>query len=100
VRSAYPNWDVEDRRADVRKLERGQLVWAGGHETPVSTVNDGLLSEVADMPPESPWPITLAVSVTVAFVLLLTSHYVAAAVLFGLAGLVLAAWHSQEPEEE
>src|SRR5205085_10824360 len=38
VTSAYPNWDAEDRRADLARLERGELVLDEGHETPASTV--------------------------------------------------------------
>src|SRR5207248_677114 len=31
VTSAYPNWDVEDRRADAARLDRGELVLDQGH---------------------------------------------------------------------
>src|SRR5256885_7708775 len=37
VTSAYPNWDAEDRQADLRRLERGELVLDKGHETAAST---------------------------------------------------------------
>src|SRR4029077_10776293 len=33
VRSANPNWDIDDRAEDRARLERGELVFAGGHET-------------------------------------------------------------------
>ena len=52
------------------------------------------------MPAESPWPLMIAFAVTIAFALLLTTHYVVAGALFGLAALALAGWHGQEPEAE
>ncbi|HYX85669.1 MAG TPA: cytochrome c oxidase subunit I [Gaiellales bacterium] len=99
VRSAYPNWDRDDRAADERRLERGDLVFADGHETPASTVRDGLLDEIVEMPSESPWPLVLAICVSVIFVMLLTSHYAVAGLFAALAALSLAAWHWHEPEE-
>jgi cytochrome c oxidase subunit I+III len=100
VSSPYPNWDVDDRERDARKLAAGTLILDEGHETPASTVRDGVFDEVLEMPSESWTPIMLAACVTIAFVFLLTLHYVAAAIFIGLAGLTLAAWHSDEPEEE
>ncbi len=69
------------------------------YETPASTVRDGLLDEVLDMPSESWTPVALAAFVTVGFTMLLIVHFVAAALFFGLAGLTLAAWHLHEPQE-
>ncbi|HET7127657.1 MAG TPA: cbb3-type cytochrome c oxidase subunit I [Gaiellaceae bacterium] len=89
VTSAYPNWD--DRG--------GTLVLDQGHQTPASTVNDAELSEVLEMPAESAWPIVVALAVTVAFALLLTSHWIAAGGFLGLAGLALGGWHAHEPED-
>ncbi len=100
VTSAYPNWDEEDRAEDRRKLERGELVLAEGHETTVSTINDARLDEVVDMPPESPWPILVALTVTVSFVFFLLSHFTTGVVCLLGTALVLMAWHSHEPEEE
>jgi cytochrome c oxidase subunit 1/cytochrome c oxidase subunit I+III len=99
VTSPYPNWDEDARREDLRRLERGELVLDDGHETPATTINDAELSEVVEMPAESPWPIALAVAVTIAFWLLLTSHYATAGGFLALAVLMLAGWHAQEPEE-
>ena len=99
VSSPYPNWDREDREEDVRRFERGMLVLETGHETPASTVRDGFLDEVLDMPSESGLPIVLAFAMTVLFIMLLTSHYVIAGVFLGIAGLVLVAWHGKEPAE-
>src|ERR671936_713539 len=79
VTSPYPNWDREDREEDARRLDRGVLVLSDGHETPASTVRDGYWDEILDMPSESPWPITLAFSVLVMFVMLLLAHYALAA---------------------
>jgi heme/copper-type cytochrome/quinol oxidase subunit 1 len=99
VTSAYPNWDEEDREEDLRRLERGELVLDGGHETPATTINDAQLTEILEMPAESPWPIVLALAVTIAAFFLLTEHYVTAAFFFTLAVLTLAGWHAQEPVE-
>jgi cytochrome c oxidase subunit I+III len=99
VTSPYPNWDEEDREEDLRRLERGELVLDGGHETPATTINDGQLTEILEMPPESPWPILLGLAVTVATFFLLTSHYLTATFFLALALLTLAGWHTQEPEE-
>ena len=100
VTSPYPNWDREDREEDGRRLERGELVLAAGHETPSSTVRDGYWDEILDMPSESPWPVTLAFAVLVMFVMLLTTHFVIAAIFGGVALLTLAAWHAQEPQQQ
>jgi heme/copper-type cytochrome/quinol oxidase subunit 1 len=99
VSSPYPNWDERDRVQDLNRLERGELVLTGGHETAETTVNDAALARIVEMPSESPWPVTLAAAVTVAFGLLLTSHYAAAAAFFGVGALILAVWHAREPEE-
>jgi cytochrome c oxidase subunit I len=100
VTSAYPNWDTEDRLADARRLERGELDLAEGHETPASTVRDGLLDEVLEMPSESPWPLVLAICVAALFSMLLVRHYVVAGIFALLALMALAGWHWREPEEE
>jgi cytochrome c oxidase subunit I+III len=94
VTSPYPNWDADDGT-----LETGIEPLDVGHETPVSTVADGALDDIAAMPAESAWPIALAASVTVAFALLLTSHFIVACGFLGLAGLCLVGWHAHEPED-
>ena len=99
VRSAYPNWDVEDRGADAARLERGELVFDEGHETPASTVVDAVPDEIVEMPGESPWPLAVAVCTGLLFVMLLTRHYAVAGVFAGLALLAVAAWHAKEPLE-
>jgi len=98
VSSAYPNWDEQDRAVDARKLELGELTYESGHETPTSSVRDGALDEVAEMPSESPWPIVLAVCAAVALTMVLLSHYAIAGIFVGLALLALAGWHTEEPE--
>jgi cytochrome c oxidase subunit 1/cytochrome c oxidase subunit I+III len=90
VTSAYPNWD--DRG--------GVLVLDEGHQTPVSTVNDAELAEIATMPDESPWPIVLGALVTIGFAFILTRHWWVASGCFALGLLALAAWHAKEPDEE
>ena len=100
VRSAYPNWDVEDRQADRARLRRGELVFDEGHETPAATVVDAVPDEVLEMPSESPWPLALAGCAAGLFVMLLVRHYVVAGVFALLAILVLGAWHWKEPQEK
>jgi cytochrome c oxidase subunit I+III len=99
VTSAYPNWDAGDRQADLRRLERGELVLDEGHETPASTVVDAVPDEVLEMPGESPWPLAVAVCTGLLFIMLLTQHYAVAGVFAGLALLCVAAWHAKEPAE-
>jgi cytochrome c oxidase subunit I+III len=89
VSSPYPNWEPTETAVEVGE----------SHETPTSTVRDGLLDEVVHMPSESGWPIVLAAVVSVLFVMLLTSHVYVAAILACVALLVLVAWHVHEPEQ-
>jgi heme/copper-type cytochrome/quinol oxidase subunit 3 len=89
-------WDERDREEDIRRVERGELVLAEGHQTPASTVVDARLDEVLDMPSDSPWPGTLAGALALVFVFLLTGHWTTAVVFAGAAALVLAAWHWRE----
>jgi cytochrome c oxidase subunit 1/cytochrome c oxidase subunit I+III len=100
VTSPYPNWDVADREEDARDLDRGTRTFDEGHETPATTVRDGYLDDVLEMPSESAWPIVIALCVSMLFVLVLLSHYVAAAAFAGVAALALGVWHWQEPEPE
>src|SRR3954449_7870298 len=72
VSSAYPMWDREDRAEDVRRLERGELVLDAGHLTPATTVLDGYLDEVLEMPGGSPWPFFCGASLLLLFFMLLT----------------------------
>jgi hypothetical protein len=60
---------------------------------------DGWLSQVVDMPHESPWPIVLALCLSLVFVMLLLQHYEVAGVMAILCALALLGWHSKEPEE-
>jgi heme/copper-type cytochrome/quinol oxidase subunit 1 len=92
VSSAYPNWDEE--RADD-----GALVLDHGHQQTVSTPVDGELAEIVEMPHDSPWPILLALNVTLVFAMLIIQKFGFAAVFVGLSALTLFAWHLREPEE-
>jgi cytochrome c oxidase subunit I+III len=96
ISSPYPMWDVRDPEEDRRRVARGELVLARGHQTPASTVVDGELDEVLDMPSDSPWPITLAGVLALVFVFLLTGHWTTAVVFAGAAALVLGGWHWRE----
>ncbi len=97
VSSPYPMWDRRDRERDARKLERGEMVLAGGHETPATTVVDAELDEILDMPSDSPWPPLLALLLALVFVFLLTGHWTTAVVFAGAAAAVVGAWHWREP---
>ena len=98
VRSADPNWDVEDRREDALRLERGELVLADGHQTLATTVLEGEADEELHMPRESIWPFVLALSFSVVFVGLLL-HLNGLAIFGGLlvAGSI-AGWHRPQRE--
>jgi cytochrome c oxidase subunit I+III len=100
VTSPYPMWDERDREEDRRRVARGELVLVQGHQTPASSVVDAELDEVLDMPSDSPWPITLAAGLALAFVFLLTGHLATALVFAGAAGAALAAWHWRESGAE
>jgi cytochrome c oxidase subunit 1/cytochrome c oxidase subunit I+III len=101
VRSADPNWDREDRAEDERRLEQGELVLADGHETVSTGEVDAELERVLRMPSDSPWPLALALSLTVFFVGLIASSNVTAWVGVGLVLVSLAAWHYPwTPHEE
>jgi len=101
VRSADPNWDREGRSADVRRLEHGELVLADGHETVSTGEVDAELERVLRMPTDSPWPLALALSLTVFFVGLIASSNLIAWVGVGLVLASLAAWHYPwTPHEE
>ena len=97
--SAYPNWDVEDRAIDRRRLADGVFVLDQGHEQPTVTPVDADLTEIAQLPHESPWPVLLAVALSLVFVMLLLQQYGAAGVMGVLCVLTLFGWHSTEPEE-
>ncbi|HET7760661.1 MAG TPA: hypothetical protein VFK62_12110, partial [Gaiellaceae bacterium] len=99
VTSAYPNWDVEDREEDRRKLADGLLVLDDGHEQVETTPVDGWLSNVVGMPHESPWPIVLALCLSLVFVMLLLQHFAIAGLMGILCVLSLLGWHSNEPAE-
>jgi ABC-type molybdate transport system permease subunit len=60
---------------------------------------DARLADVAQMPGDSPWPILLALCLSLVFVAVLAGTYTAAAFFLGLCALALLGWHSREPEE-
>ena len=99
VTSAYPMWDREDRKEDVRNLERGEKVLERGHETPASTAVDAEWDEILTMPSHSPWPPVLAVAMTGIFVFALLKQWIASGAFILICLLVLAAWHAREPQE-
>jgi cytochrome c oxidase subunit 1/cytochrome c oxidase subunit I+III len=88
VTSEYPLWDG---------ARPSGLVLDAGHEQPLATVRDGVLDDVAEMPSESGWPILVALALSLAFTMLLTSHLVAAGLFGAVAALFVGAWHWREP---
>jgi cytochrome c oxidase subunit I+III len=97
VSSAYANWDDEDREADRRRLEQGVLVLEQGHETTISSRVDGRIAEIVSMPHDSPWPILLALALSLVFTTLLIGSYLGAAATGALCLLALLGWHGAEP---
>ncbi len=89
VRSEYPVWEPAQAGALAPK----------GHGQPESTVRDGYLDDVVEMPAESGWPIVVAVCLLLTFALALVSHYVVAGMFAGAAALAAAAWLWREPGE-
>jgi cytochrome c oxidase subunit I+III len=99
VSSAYPMWDREDRAEDLGRLERGENVLDEGHLTPATTVLDGYLDEVLDMPSESPWPFFCGAALLLLFFMLLSGHLTAVWISIVLVLLALVGWHQTEPQE-
>jgi cytochrome c oxidase subunit 1/cytochrome c oxidase subunit I+III len=99
VRSAYPNWDLDDRADDRRRLDEGVFVLDEGHEQVEVTPVDGRFSEIVEMPHESPWPPLLGLTLSLVFVMLLVEHYAVAGIMAILCALTLFGWHSKEPPE-
>ncbi|MBA3421851.1 MAG: cytochrome c oxidase subunit I [Thermoleophilaceae bacterium] len=98
VSSPYAMWDREDREGDMKRLEQGDVVLEGGHETPSSTLLDADWDEILDMPSQSWAPFLISVTLLGMFTMLLLQHYVVALGFAALTGLVLAAWHCKEPQ--
>ena len=93
VTSAYPMWDEADRKADNRRLERGEGLLELGHQTPATTVQDAVWDETLTMPPHSAWPPVTALMLAGIFSMLLIGHYTIAAGFLVAGGLSLLAWH-------
>ena len=98
VRSADPNWDVEDRRQDALRLERGELLLADGHQTLATTVLEGEAEEELHMPSESIWPFVLALAFSVVFFGLLLHLYGVATLGCILVAGSIAGWHRPQRE--
>jgi len=98
VHSADPNWDVEDRREDALRLERGELLLADGHQTLATTVLEGEAEEELHMPSESIWPFLLALSFSVVFFGLLMKLDGVAILGCVLVAGSIAGWHRPQRE--
>jgi cytochrome c oxidase subunit I len=98
VSSAYPMWDREDRVEDIDRLQRGEGVLDEGHLTPGTSVLDGYLDEVLDMPSASWWPFLCGASLLLLFFMLLAGHLTAVWIALALVLLTLVGWHQKEPQ--
>jgi cytochrome c oxidase subunit 1/cytochrome c oxidase subunit I+III len=97
VSSPYELWDREPSERDHRA--GGGPMLDEGHETPASTLVDGDIDEILDMPSSSPWPPVLALALTGVFFMALLSQWIAAGVFLAAVAATLVAWHSKEPQE-
>jgi cytochrome c oxidase subunit I+III len=93
VTSPYPMWDKEDRELDNRRLERGEGVFALGHRTPGSTVQDAQFDELLKMPPHSVWPPVTGLALAGVFTMLLLGHLFIAVGFAAVIALALLGWH-------
>ena len=100
VRSANPNWDTDDRAEDRARLERGELVFADGHETVATSEVDANLERLLQMPSDSPWPLAVAAALTIFFVGLVARSNVSAWVGVALIVVTLVGWHFPWSAEE
>jgi cytochrome c oxidase subunit I+III len=99
VRSAYPNWDDDDRAEDRDRLGAGVLVLQEGHEQPATSPVDANFDEIVEMPHDSPWPALLGLSLLLVFGALVLQKFGVAAVLSIGCVVALFGWHSKEPQE-
>jgi cytochrome c oxidase subunit 1/cytochrome c oxidase subunit I+III len=99
VTSAYPNWDSADREEDRRKLSEGIMVLEEGHEQVAVSPVDGNFAEIVEMPHSSPYPVLLALTLSLVFIMLVIGKYGVAGIMGILCVLVLFGWHSHEPQE-
>jgi cytochrome c oxidase subunit 1/cytochrome c oxidase subunit I+III len=99
VSSAYANWDYADREEDRRKLANAVMVLDQGHEQPVTSPVDGWWTEIVEMPHDSPWPIVLAVSLSLVFAALLFHQWIVSGFLLLTVVFSLLGWHGTEPQE-
>jgi cytochrome c oxidase subunit 1/cytochrome c oxidase subunit I+III len=87
VTSAYANWQDDVPQSIALDV---------GHKQHVSSLVDGYTAEIVDMPHSSPWPIVLALCLSLMFALLVVQKYVYASIFLVLVGLTLVAWHSHD----
>ncbi|MGH3025073.1 MAG: cytochrome c oxidase subunit I [Gaiellaceae bacterium] len=99
VTTVYPNWDRPDREIDRLNLEQGVMVLDQGHEAVAVTPADGRLAEIVQMPHSSPWPILLALALTLVFTMLVIGKFGVAGIMGILAVATLFGWHWKEPHE-
>jgi cytochrome c oxidase subunit 1/cytochrome c oxidase subunit I+III len=94
VGSAQPAWDLDDRRDDEARLERGELVLSGnGHQTMETSELDAVPVAILAMPEDSLWPLALAGALASVFVGLVADVHALSVVAGALALVALVGWH-------
>jgi cytochrome c oxidase subunit I len=94
VGSAQPAWDLDDRRDDEARLERGELVLSGnGHQTMETSELDAVPVAILAMPEDSLWPLALAGALACVFVGLVADVHALSLVAGALALVALLGWH-------
>jgi cytochrome c oxidase subunit 1/cytochrome c oxidase subunit I+III len=94
VGSAQPAWDLDDRREDEARLERGELVLSGnGHQTLETSELDAVPVAILEMPEESLWPLALAAALACVFAGLVADVHALSVVAGVLALVSLVGWH-------
>jgi hypothetical protein len=91
-------WDKSDRELDNQRLERGEGIFALGHRTPGSTVQDAEFDELLKMPSHSIWPPVTAMALAGVFAMLLLGHLFIAAGFAAAIALTLVGWHHHGSE--
>jgi cytochrome c oxidase subunit 1/cytochrome c oxidase subunit I+III len=100
VRSHTPNWDREDRAADVERAGDEQLVMTDAHRALATTVLDAEADQAMEMPEASLWPLLLTLSLSAVVVGFMLDLWIVCAIAGAAALGCLAGWHRPKPELE
>ena len=92
IRSKEPAWDQPELRGGAQPPEDGGIPLADGHLTLSTTLLDATPQAVVHMPHASPWPVTLAVALTVFFYGALVDSLPVAVIGLAGAGAGIVGW--------